>query len=271
MTDVTSLYNKNIKEKINSQRYQNGIYIVATPIGNILDISIRALAILQKADVILSEDTRVTMKLLNFYEIHNKKLVSFNDIVENKNIDKFLEIIAANPISAIVSDAGTPLISDPGFKLIREAIRKNIKIFSIPGACSPITALTLSGLPSNEFLFKGFLSPKPGTKANQLLKFKEYDGTIIILESPYKIVSTIEAILNVFGDVQMAVAREMTKQFEEIIRGNASFVLEKLSNQHEIKGEFVIVFNKSAENNNNFMNNINQTAYSTKQFDDEIQ
>lgn len=247
MTDsqqiIDLVYNKNIKDKIKTQEYKNGLYIVSTPIGNILDISIRALSILEKSDVIFTEDTRVSMNLLKFYGIQNKKLISFNDISENKGTEKFIQIIKDNNIVSIISDAGTPLVSDPGYKLIRDLISHDICIFSIPGACAAISALTLSGLPSNEFMFKGFLSPKSGKRENQLSKIKDYDGSVIIYESPYKIIKLLESILKILGNVNISVSRELTKKFEETLRGTVSEVIEKLNAKKDIVGEFVVVLN----------------------------
>lgn len=241
--NIDLVYNKNIKDKIKTQEYKNGLYIVSTPIGNILDISIRALSILEKSDVIFAEDTRVSVNLLKFYGIENKKLISFNDITENKGTEKFIQIVKDNSIVSVISDAGTPLISDPGYKLVRDLLSNNINIFSVPGACAAISALTLSGLPSNEFMFKGFLSPKSGKRENQLSDLKNYDGSVIIYESPYRIIKLLESILKTLGDINISVSRELTKKFEETVRGKVSKVIEIFNEKKDIKGEFIVVLN----------------------------
>ena len=243
MNNLNIVYNKNIKDKIDSQELLKGVYIIETPIGHILDITLRAISILNVSDVILCEDTRVTLKLLQFYGIENKKLICFNDITENKNLEKYLEIVSENNIVSIVSDAGTPMISDPGFKLVRELTKIGINVFSVPGPSAAIAALNLSALPTDSFLFYGFLSPKKGKKVNELELLREIKTTIIIYESPFKIVNTLNCIMEVFGqDTEISVSREITKKFEETLRGEIHNII-KIMESKSIKGEFIIVIN----------------------------
>lgn len=243
MNNTSIVYNKNIKDKIDSQELLKGVYIISTPIGNILDITIRAISILNVANIILCEDTRVTMKLLQFYGIENRKLVCFNDITENKNLEKYINMIKENGIVAVVSDAGTPMISDPGFKLVREITKLGMNVFSVPGPSAAISALTLSALPTDSFFFYGFLSPKNGKKLSELQLLHTIKTTIIIYESPFKVINTLHTISEVFGnDVEISVSREITKKFEETLRGKICNVIAIIRSK-SIKGEFIIIIN----------------------------
>jgi 16S rRNA (cytidine1402-2'-O)-methyltransferase len=217
------------------------LFIVATPIGNLKDITLRSIEILKDVDYILCEDTRVTGKLLNAYDI-SKKMVVFNDFNEERLIDSLVGELQNGANIALVSDAGTPLVSDPGFKLIREIASKNIKIEVLPGASAMTAALVMSGLPTDKFLFLGFLPKKNGKKEKLLQETKEailiVKATVIIYESPFRVLKTLDQIKSVFGDIDVAVCRELTKIHEEVLRGRISEISTKL----KIKGEFVIVF-----------------------------
>jgi len=153
MNNMCVVYNKNIKDKIDSQEILNGLYLVSTPIGNILDMTVRAIEILRRSELILCEDTRITLKLLSFYDINAKKLICMNDVNENKNLEKYINLIKENNIVSLVSDAGTPMISDPGFKLVRSILRERVSVFAVPGPSASITALILLGFPTNSFFF----------------------------------------------------------------------------------------------------------------------
>lgn len=219
------------------------LYIVATPIGNLKDISLRAIDILKSVDLILCEDTRVSGKLLSAYDI-SKKLIVFNDFNEEaRTIEAILNLKIGKNL-ALISDAGTPLISDPGYKLVREAIANNIHIESIPGASSVITALTVSGMPPDKFFFFGYLSKKDGKRRSQLEDIKEIKtisaNTTIIYESPFRVLKTLENIKEIFGDVDITVCRELTKLHEETRREKVSESIIHFAKQAP-KGEFIIL------------------------------
>jgi len=220
------------------------LLIVATPIGNLKDVSFRAIEVLKFVDYILCEDTRVTGKLLNHFEIQ-KKMVTFNDFNEESKKKSVLEDLGKGVNIALVSDAGTPLVSDPGFKLVREAIQEGIRVESIPGPSSVIAALTVSGLPTDKFTFVGYLPKKEGKKIEILRNLKVSRGlvksTLIIFESPYRVVNTLESIKGVFGDIDVVVCRELTKMHEEVLRGKISNSIELIQSK-PIKGEFVILY-----------------------------
>jgi len=220
------------------------LYIVATPIGNLEDITFRAVKVFKLADYILCEDTRVTAKLLNRYGI-DKKMLSLNDFNEKSRIDQILADLLSGLNIALVSDAGTPLISDPGFKLVRESIANNIRVESIPGPSSVVASLVVSGLPPDKFLFLGFL-PKQETKVKKNLQnLKDIRRiiqlTFIIYESPYRLLRTLRSIEDIFGNVNVTVCRELTKLHEEVQRGVISEIISRFE-RGTLKGEFVILF-----------------------------
>lgn len=221
-----------------------GLYLVATPIGHLSDISLRALAILSQVDLIACEDTRVTSKLLSLYNI-KKPLLSYHDHNSKIAGQKIIEHIQEGKSIALVSDAGTPLISDPGFDLVNECINNNFKITSIPGPSAAITALSLSGLPSDRFIFIGFLSSKTQARQKELEKYKNYQETLIIYEAPHRILNLLEDIHTVLGDRHVVSARELTKKFEDIRRGTASTLKETFI-AHPPKGEFVVLIHGAA-------------------------
>lgn len=220
------------------------LFIVATPIGNLKDITLRALETLKSVDYILCEDTRVTGKLLKKYEI-SKRLISFNDFSEDKKAPSVVQDLLKGQLVALVSDAGTPLISDPGYKLVREAIKKEIKVESIPGPSSVVSALVVSGLPPDKFTFLGYL-PKSEEKKKKILESvkenqKSLKTTVIIFESPFRISKTLESIEQVFGDIGIVVCRELTKIHEETSRGKISKSTNHFS-QTSPRGEFIVLF-----------------------------
>jgi conserved hypothetical protein TIGR00096 len=217
------------------------LYVVGTPIGNLKDITFRAIEVLQSVNFIACEDTRRTSILLNHYKIEGKKLLSYYEPKESVQVPKIIKLLEKEDV-ALVTDAGMPSISDPGYKLIRACIEKGIPVEVIPGPSAVLTALVGSGLPTDRFTFVGFL-PKKGLN-NFLEELKAYkDSTIIAFESPNRVLKSLEAIKEVYGDnTTVCIARELTKLHEEYIRGRAVEVLEELSKRGEIKGEIVILW-----------------------------
>lgn len=216
------------------------LFIVSTPIGNFGDITLRAIKTLRIVDYVLCEDTRVTGKLLHHFELV-KPMEVFNDFNEVKKVAQIVADLTDGRSIALLSDAGTPLISDPGFKLIRECTARGLEVISIPGPNAAIAALTVSGLPTDKCLFLGFLPKKDGKRKKLLEDTKVATGkvksTVIIYESPFRVVKTLEAIKNVFGDIDIVVCRELTKMHEEVLRGKISALIPLI----KPKGEFVIL------------------------------
>lgn len=215
------------------------ITLVPTPIGNLKDITLRALEELKSADIILAEDTRTTGILLKHFEI-SKPLQSYHIFNEHKTVQKVIEIIKSGKKIVLVSDAGTPAISDPGFLLVRECLENDIDVICLPGATAFVPALVMSGLPSDSFVFEGFLPVKKGrqTKLNQL---KEESRTMVFYESPHRIIKTIENFKEVFGEERRcSVSREISKMFEETVRGTLSEIL-AIFVAKPPKGEIVII------------------------------
>jgi 16S rRNA (cytidine1402-2'-O)-methyltransferase len=216
------------------------LFVVATPIGNLDDITIRALETLKRVSLIAAEDTRRTRKLLSRFDIHTP-LVSYFEHNEMKRLDKVLAHLKRGKEIALVSDAGTPAISDPGYRLIQKVIEQGIPVVPIPGPSAVIAALSVSGLPTDRFFFVGFL-PRKGSKRGKLLdKLANSDATSILYESPHRLVGTLGNLLEVCGDRQVVITRELTKAFEEVIRGNISDVIGNLK-ARRVRGEITIVF-----------------------------
>jgi len=214
------------------------LYIVSTPIGNLKDITLRAIETLNEVDFIICEDTRVTSILLKQYNII-KQLISFNAVSETKKIPTVIERLLRGQSYALVSDSGTPAISDPGVRLISEAIKNGIDVISIPGATALITALTISGLPTDSFVFEGFLPQKKG-RQKKLKELSEEKRTIVLYESSHRIKKLIDELAEYFPEKYIVVCRELTKKFEEAWRGYTNEIKEKL-NERTIKGEFVVL------------------------------
>lgn len=213
--------------------------VVATPIGNLEDITLRALRVLREADLIAAEDTRVTRKLLVKYEIKTP-MTSLYEHNEKSRVPGLIAKIKAGGQVVQVSDAGTPGISDPGYRLIKACVDEGLAIEVLPGATASIAALAVSGLPSDRFLFLGFLPPKTAGRKKLLVECAEERGTLIMYESPHRLKKTLADIVDVLPDRPVVVARELTKVFEETIRGTAAEVLEKLGAK-TVKGEIVLV------------------------------
>lgn len=217
---------------------KNKLYIVSTPIGNLKDITLRAIETLGEVDFIICEDTRVTVNLLKHYNI-NKELISVNAFNESNKLQPVISKILQGNSAALVSDSGTPTISDPGSRLISESIKNGIEIISIPGPSAVISALSISGIPTESFVFEGFLPQKKG-RQKKLTRLSEEERTIVLYESVYRIEKLIEELNNYIPERYVVVCRELTKVFEECWRGYPNELLESLS-EKKIKGEFVVI------------------------------
>ncbi len=215
------------------------LYLVPTPIGNLQDITIRAIEVLKNADLILAEDTRTSSRLMNHYAIQ-KPLTPFHQHNEHQVVQHLVNQLVDGKVMALVTDAGTPGISDPGFLLVRECIRAGVKVECLPGATAFVPALVNSGLPASRFCFEGFLPLKKG-RHTMLTKLSTEERTIILYESPVRLIKTLTDLINYFGKNRpCSVSRELSKLFEETFRGNLSEVLIHFSSK-PVKGEIVIV------------------------------
>ncbi len=216
------------------------LYIVASPIGNMDDITLRALKVLKDVSYILSEDTRETHKLLNHFEIQ-KSQISYRDQNHASVLVKIIDLMDNDNDLAILSDRGTPLISDPGFKLVREVINKGFEVVSIPGPSSVIASLVVSGLPTDKFTFLGFLPRTHSQRVKIIHKYGELDSTLIFFESPYRILKLLQEVKNTLGDRDVCVVKELTKLHEEIYRFN---LRDLGSVKIDLRGEFVVLVSK---------------------------
>jgi len=223
-----------------AERLAPGLHVTSTPIGHLADISLRAVNALAAADEILCEDTRVTGKLLQRYGI-STRLVPYHDHNAAKLRPRILAELAAGKALVLVSDAGTPLVSDPGFKLARAVIEAGLPLHVIPGASAPLAALALSGLPSDRFMFAGFLPEKQGERRRLLASLKTVPATLIFFESPRRIEAALADITEMLGPRPVAVTRELTKLYEEALRGSAPEVAALLASREAIKGEITLV------------------------------
>ncbi|MDC3426031.1 16S rRNA (cytidine(1402)-2'-O)-methyltransferase [Aquibacillus sp. 3ASR75-11] len=217
------------------------LFVVPTPIGNLEDITIRALHTLKSVSVIAAEDTRNTKRLLQHFEI-NQQLVSYHEHNKFSREQSLLEKLNAGEDIAIVSDAGMPAISDPGYELVVSAVESGYPVVVLPGANAALCALVGSGLPTNAFYFFGFLPRKKNEKQQVIHRLKEMQSTLLFYESPHRVADTLELLLQVLGDRQVALARELTKRYEEYTRGKLSDIIESFqTNERMLKGEFCIV------------------------------
>lgn len=214
------------------------LFIVSTPIGNLEDITIRAKRVLEEADYVAAEDTRHTVQMLNSYGISNK-LISFFEYSDKSKVEKIINLMLEGNNIALVSDAGTPIISDPGWILVKTAADSGIEVVTVPGACAAISALTISALPANKFIFEGFL-PKDNTRNEEVLRILNNEYTSIIYESPHQLLQTLKMICEAQADRQIAVCKELTKIHETVFRGTAAELVEIFSEMN-IRGEYIIV------------------------------
>jgi 16S rRNA (cytidine1402-2'-O)-methyltransferase len=215
------------------------LYLVATPIGNLEDITLRAIRTLKECDVVAAEDTRRSGMLLKHLEI-SKPMLSYFQFNEAKRSEEILERLARGEKVALVTDAGSPGISDPGERVVAAAVKAGYRVESVPGASALVAALTASGLPTEEFHFIGFLPHKSGQRRNKLEVCKTIPGTLVVYESPYRIDKLLTELSEIFPDAQVVLARELTKKFEEFLRGKPGELL-KLIQSRSLKGEFVVL------------------------------
>lgn len=218
------------------------VYIVPTPIGNLEDMTFRAINTLKMVDVIFSEDTRITLQLLNYFEIKNK-LIHMDDHNEETVKDKVLEFLRDGKNVAIVTDRGTPIISDPGYKTVKFLKEEGYNVIALPGACAFVPALVASGISSEHFTFYGFLSSKEKKMYDELELLKDFEYTLIFYEAPHRIIRTLNAMLEVFGDRIISISREISKLHESVFVGKISDAIDTI----DVKGEFVIVVSPNEE------------------------
>ena len=223
------------------------LYLIATPIGNLGDITYRAVEILKEVDIIAAEDTRRSLKLLNYLEI-SKPMISYHRHNEDTKTEELIKILKEGKNIGLITDAGTPGISDPGEEIVKEAIKKNIEVISIPGACALINALISSGLSTKEFSFYGFLPLNKKLRKDKFSDILNQNKTIIFYEAPHRLIKTLKELFDVFGDIEIVIAKEITKIHEEYIRGNISKILKDFENK-EIKGEYIILFEWHGKSN----------------------
>lgn len=231
--------------KMSQQSYKNevGLYLIPTPIGNLDDITVRSLKILNEVDFLLCEDTRVTGNLLKKYDI-KKKLISCYEYNEDKVKIDVISLLSEGKKVGLVTDQGTPIISDPGFKVVEEVIRNGFNVIGLPGATAFVPALISSGLPPSKFLFYGFLNSKKSKQKEELNSLKDFSYTIIFYEAPHRIVDTLNNIKEVFGNRRVCLAREISKLYEEIYRGTIEEILLEIDN---VKGELVLLVEGNTE------------------------
>ena len=222
------------------------LYVVSTPIGNLEDVTFRAVSTLEKVDYIAVEDTRVSSRLLNKYNI-KKELILFHIQNENNKINHIIDLLLSGKKIGLISDAGTPCISDPGYLLVNKARKLGVEVYSIPGPSSVIAALSVSGLPSERFFFEGFLPKKKG-RASRMKYLASLDVSVVLFESPYRLIKTLNDILNIMGDRFVSVCKEITKINESNYYNKVSDVISEFYQIEKVKGEYVIVIAKDGYN-----------------------
>jgi 16S rRNA (cytidine1402-2'-O)-methyltransferase len=223
------------------------LYLVATPIGNLEDITLRALRALREVDLIACEDTRRTKKLLAHYRI-SKPMVSYHQHNERERAREIIDRLEQGTTAALVTDAGTPLVSDPGYRLVEEAVKRGIRVVPIPGPSAMVAALSASGLPTSEFLFAGFLPPRQSQRRARLTELARARSTLIFYEAPHRIKQSLADALTTLGDRPSVIAREITKLHEEFLRGTISDLINRIA-ERPIKGEMVLLIGPPGEEN----------------------
>ena len=220
---------------------QGILYIVSTPIGNLKDITLRAIEVLKNCDIIVCEDSRRASLLIKNFVNEKKKYIVYHDHNKEKVAPLIIKKLKEGFNIALITDAGTPIISDPGFYLVRQSIKENIEITSVPGPSSILAALVVSGLPPDRWIFEGYIKKRKGRRKKQIEKLKNEERTIIFFESPFRIVDTLHEIKEILGNRRISLCRELTKFHEEVIRGTIEDVMELLSKREKIKGEIVLI------------------------------
>ncbi len=220
-------------------RMAGKLYVISTPIGNLKDVTLRAIEVLKSVDAILCEDTRHAKKFLQHYGI-DKPLISYFEGNENRRAPQIIQMLKEGQDIALISDAGTPTISDPGYRVVRMAREEGIQVIPVPGPSAIIAALSVSGLPTDRFIFEGFLPKKEGRRRKRLEELADFEGSIVLYESPHRIERTLKEILEIMGDRRVFIGREMTKMHEEYLFGWLSEIMDRV----KPKGEFVIVVSK---------------------------
>jgi 16S rRNA (cytidine1402-2'-O)-methyltransferase len=243
--------NKHSSYFIDGQRFEAvgiepGLYLVPTPIGNLADITLRALRLLAAADVIYCEDTRVTRKLTSHFSIKTQ-LKTYNDYADENRRKEIIERIKQGQTIALASDAGMPLVSDPGVKLVRDVVKAGLPVIALPGPSATLTALAASGLASERFLFAGFVPSKSGQRQSFFEELATQQATLILFETARRILASLQAMQSFYGGREIAIARELTKHYEEIIRGDLSAVIENISARDRLKGEIVLIISPAAQ------------------------
>jgi 16S rRNA (cytidine1402-2'-O)-methyltransferase len=228
------------------ERFSGTLFIVATPIGNLEDITLRALRVLRECDLIIAEDTRRSRQLLQHYGIKKPFERSLYQGVERERVEHFVRKLKEGTKITLISDAGTPLISDPGYELVRSAIAENIAVIPIPGPTALIAALVASGFSTDRFIFEGVPPKKPKAKREFFEQIAKEPRTIVLYESPYRVLDTLEVMSKCLPDRQVALCRELTKVHEEILRGTAQGILEQLKSRPAIKGEITLVLSSAS-------------------------
>lgn len=226
-------------DKLSAAPLEPALYIVSTPIGNLADITLRALSTLERSDIVVCEDTRHSRKLLSAYCLR-KKLEAYHDFSGEKDRERILRHLEGGKSVALISDAGTPLIADPGYKLVRSALERGVAVFAIPGPSAILTAQVASGLPADRFFFAGFLPPKERARQEALKNLQGVPGTILLYESGARLGRTLEALARIFPDRTVAIARELTKLHEEIVRGSAAELASRIG-EAPVLGEIVLL------------------------------
>lgn len=235
-----------VQKSFVSGKEEGQLYLVATPIGNLDDMTMRAIHTLREVDIIAAEDTRQTRKLLTHFQIETR-LISYHEHNKASSGPEIIRLLMEGKSVALVSDAGLPAISDPGEDLVRAAVEEGITIIPIPGANAGLSALIVSGLPTDRFVFRGFLPRDKKERREELERLRPYLETLIFYESPHRISKTLHEMLEIFGDRKIALGRELTKRYEEFIRGGMEEVLRFLEEQEEIRGEFTLIVEGSTE------------------------
>lgn len=232
-----------MKRQLSFQNNIPTLFLVSTPIGNLQDMTFRAVETLKNVDIIFAEDTRVSLNLLKHYNIENK-LSSYHEFNKESQGGTILNLLKEGKNIALISDAGMPVISDPGYEIAKEAMENDFNVVIIPGPTACLSALVVSGLEPKGSMYYGFLDSKDSKRRHELEELKDYKGTIMFYEAPHRIERTLKDIFSIFGDRKMALVRELTKKFEEVIRGNVSEIMDILPT---LKGEMVIVIEGNKE------------------------